>query len=226
MITTPQALDALTTRADAVRAADMAAYHKVERRYLGLGNDTVETLVREWRTDLDRDAKVELAAGLWDSDIYEARIAAAKLLTQARIKPDDAPVWQELQRWVPQFDSWSIADTATKSIERRLLADPTRFDAVAEWVTHENMWTRRTALVSTLHWAKGRHPDPEHLQNRERVMTWMATLVPDHEWFTQKAIGWWLRTLSQHDPERVSAFLYLHGDDLRAVARKEGSKFL
>ena len=44
---------------------------------------------RRWRSG------VALAAGLWDSDIHEARVAAAKLLTQARIRPDDA-VWDVL----------------------------------------------------------------------------------------------------------------------------------
>ena len=223
---TNTALDALIARADTARADDMATYHKVERRYLGVGNENVEELVRAWRTDLDRDARVALAAGLWDSDIFEARIAAAKLLTQARIKPDDAPVWDELQRWVPQFDSWAIADAAAKPIERRLIADPTRFDAVAQWITHENMWTRRAALVSTLQWAKERNPAPAELEQRERVLTWIAALVPDHEWFTQKAIGWWLRSLSRQDPDRVAAFLNLHSDGMRAVARKEAAKHL
>ena len=27
-------------------------------------------------------------------------------------RPDDRIVWAELQRWVPQFDSWAIADAA------------------------------------------------------------------------------------------------------------------
>ena len=221
MPTAEGALAALRAHADAGRAAQMAAYHKAERVYLGLGNDTVEELVRPWRADLARDEKVALAAALWDSDIYEARIAAAKLLTQARVKPDDAPVWDEVQRWVPQFDSWAIADAAAKPIERRLMAEPARFDDVADWILHANMWTRRAALVSTLHWAKGRHPDAAHLDARERVLAWAAALVPDHDWFIQKAIGWWLRTLSLTDPDRVHVFLDLHGDRLRAVARKE-----
>ena len=226
MPTPVEALDALITRADPGRTAEMATYHKVERRYLGLGNDTVENLVRPWRADLDRDAKVTLAAALWDSDIYEARIAATKLLTQARIKPDDAPVWDEVQRWVVQLDSWAIADAAAKPIERRLIADPGRLDAVAMWVEHQNMWTRRAALVCTLHWAKGRHPDAAHLERREQVLTWIAALVSDHEWFTQKAIGWWLRTLSRQDPARVAEFLSLHSDGMRAIARKEAAKHL
>lgn len=226
MITSAQALDALAARSDTGRAQDMANYHKVARHYLGLGNDTVEDLVRRWRADLERDGKIALAAGLWDSDIHEARIAAAKLLSQSRIRPDDTPVWDELQRWVVQFDSWAIADTAAKAIERRLISDPRRLTQVAAWIAHDNMWTRRAALVSTLHWAKGRHPDPDHLHARETVLAWMAALAPDPEWFIQKAIGWWLRTLSKHDPARVSAFLDLHSDSLRAVARKEGSKYL
>ncbi|WP_316014179.1 DNA alkylation repair protein [Roseobacter sp. HKCCA0434] len=225
-MTPDAALAALAARGESARAVQMAEYHKVERRYLGLGNDQVEGLVRGWRADLDRDGRVSLAAGLWDSDVFEARIAAAKLLTQARIRPDDAPVWAELVRWVGQLDSWAIADAVAKPVERRLQADPARFAELESWVDHPNLWTRRAALVSTLHWAKGRHPDAAHLAARGRVIGWMERLVPDHDWFIQKAIGWWLRTLSKHDPEAVRAFLERHGPDLRAVARKEGGKYL
>ncbi|QPH53174.1 DNA alkylation repair protein [Pontivivens ytuae] len=224
---TPEAaLAALEARGDPARAAEMAAYHKVERRYLGLSNGTVEELARDWRADLDRDARVALAAALWDSDIFEARIAATKLLTQARIKPDDAPVWAEITRWVPQFDSWAIADAAAKPAERRLRADPGRLDELERWTEAENMWQRRAALVFTLDWAKGRHPSEADLAARERILGWAAAYTADREWFIQKAVGWWLRTLSKHDPERVHAFLAAHGDAMKAFARREATKHL
>ncbi len=35
---------------------------------------------------MDVPARVALADALWQSDMFEAKIAAAKLLTQARIK--------------------------------------------------------------------------------------------------------------------------------------------
>jgi 3-methyladenine DNA glycosylase AlkD len=199
----------------------MAAYHKAPRRYLGIALPDVEPLVAEWRAGASVAERVALAAGLWDSDIHEARIAAAKLLTQARIREDEALVWAELCRWVPGFDAWAVADHACKAIERRLTAEPARLDAVAGWTESPVMWARRAALVATLPWSKLTHPSAEERAARERILGWAAAMVPDRDWFIQKAIGWWLRSLSRHDPDRVRAFIDGPGAGLKPFARRE-----
>jgi 3-methyladenine DNA glycosylase AlkD len=51
-------------------------------------------------------------------------------------------------------------------------------------------------------------------------------LVADREWFVQKAIGWWLRSLSVRDPDRVRAFLDGPGQGLRPFARREALRRL
>ena len=53
---------------------------------------------------MDIDARTTLAAALWQSNLHEARVAAAKLLTQARMSPD-AEVWSLICNWVPTFDA-------------------------------------------------------------------------------------------------------------------------
>ncbi|MBW3245749.1 DNA alkylation repair protein [Epibacterium sp. DP7N7-1] len=224
-MTPDAALDALRAQVEPGRAEQMIAYHKQSRTVLGVGNEVLNTLSRDWRGQLDLEARVDLAAGLWASDIFEARILAAKLLTQARIKPDTA-VWDLVQTWVPDFDSWAIADHAASAISKRLQADPARLDVVEGWTTSDHMWSRRAALVSTLPWAKLSNPKPADLATRERILGWAATYVQDRDWFIQKAIGWWLRDLSKHDADRTRAFLAEHGDQMKAFARKEAVKYL
>lgn len=220
------ALDGLTALADPLRAAEMRAYHKAERVYLGLGVPCVEALVAEWRLDASVPERVALAADLWDTDIHEARIAAAKLLTQARLGPEDPLVWDEFLRWLPGFDAWAIADHACKAGERRLAADPARLDIVEGWITDPNRWVRRAALVATLPWSKQNHPSSEETAARERILGWAAHLVADRDWFIQKSIGGWLRALSIHDPERVRAFLAGPGADLKSFARRDAARRL
>lgn len=220
-VTAAAALAALEALADPVKAAEMAAYHKAPRRYLGLTIPAIEPPVAAWRGALDMSGRVALARGLWDSDVHEARIAAAKLLTQARIRADEPLVWAETLRWVPGFDAWAIADHACKAIERRLVADPARLDVVAAWTADPNLWVRRAALVATLPWSKQRHPTAEERAARERVLGWAAALVEDRDWFVQKAIGWWLRSLSVTDPARVLAFVEGPGQALKPFARRE-----
>ncbi|MAQ36470.1 MULTISPECIES: DNA alkylation repair protein [Thioclava] len=223
--TLEDALFALESWADAEKAAEMAAYHKAERRYLGVSVPAIEDMVALWRGQLDVPGRVELARGLWDSDIHEARIAAAKLLTQARLRPD-AEAWDLIASWVPQFDAWAIADHAAKAGSKRLQAEPARLDEVADWVRSDHMWTRRAAFVFTLPWTKQRNPKPEDEAVRDEVLGWAAQLAEDRDWFIQKAIAWWLRELSKKDPARAQAWLTEHGERLKPFARKEASKYL
>lgn len=216
----------LQALADPVRATEMRAYHKVDRPYLGLTNPQINDLTAIWRAATDADARVALADGLWQTNIYEARLAAAKLLTQARIRPDDGPAWRLIASWTPDFDSWAIADHACMAGAKRLTADPSRLDEVAEWVTSDHMWTRRAALVSTLPWTKQNHPKAQELADRDRILGWAATLVTDHQWFIQKAIGWWLRELSKHDAARTTAFIDSHGAAMKPFAVKEALRLL
>jgi 3-methyladenine DNA glycosylase AlkD len=219
-------LEQLTALTDKERALEMRKYHKIDRTYLGLANPQIDALTKDWRSALETPERVALADALWQTNIYEARVAAAKLLTQARIRPDDTAAWNLIASWTPDFDSWAIADHACMAGQKRLVADPTRLDEVETWIASDHMWTRRAALVSTLPWTKQNHPKPDELEARDRILGWIATLVPDHQWFIQKAIGWWLRELSKHDAARTTAFVEKYGDQMRPFAAKEAMRFL
>lgn len=225
MTTTDSALVALQTLADPVRAEQMTAYHKVARPYLGLTVPQIEDLVAEWRAECTLDQRIALASGLWYTGIHEAMVAAAKLLTQARIRPDDA-VWALIARWTEGFDGWAVADHACAAGGRRLMADPARLDAVEGWTQHPNMWTRRAALVMTLPWTRLTHPKPDEQAARLRILGWAAGYADDREWFIQKAIGWWLRDLSRHAPDLTRDWLAEHGARLKPFARREAMRHL
>jgi len=224
-MTLEDALSALRAAAEPGRAEGMAAYHKVPREYIGLRNPEIDRLTKEWRGQMDVDARVALADQLWKTDIFEARLAAAKLLTQARIRPDEA-VWALICSWLPDLDSWAIADHAMMAGQKRLVAKPSRIEDVAEWTRSDSHWIRRAAMVVTLPFAKQNHPKPEELAIRIRVLEWAAAYVQDDDWFIQKSVAWWLRDLSKHDPERVDYFLSNHAKHMKPFARKEAAKYL
>lgn len=221
----PAPLDQLHAAADPDKAAQMASYHKAPRMYLGVGNPQINDMVKSWRAVLDVPGRVALAQTLWDSDIHEARVAAAKLLTQARLRPDEA-AWELIATWVPQFDGWATADHAATAGQKRLVADPSRLDQVEDWTTSDHMWTRRAALVMTLPWAKMNHPKPADLAVRARVLEWCAAYATDHDWFIQKAVAWWLRDLSRHDADATRGFLATHGAQLKPFAQREAARHL
>ena len=220
------ALAQLSATADPQKAEDMERYHKVARQYLGVANPSIDDCAKEWRRNLSLEERLVLADDLWRTDIHEARVAAAKLLTQARIRPDDTDAWELIKSWVPDFDAWAVADHASIAGQKRLVTDPTRLDEVESWTQSPDMWTRRAALVMTLPWTKDRNPKPEDIDRRERILGWAASYVDDPEWFIQKAVAWWLRDLSKRDPDRVRAFLEQYGQRMKPFARREASKYL
>lgn len=220
------ALAQLNAAADPQKAAEAQAYHKADRPYLGLKVPQVEELTDQWRAECSLDDRIQLASDLWDTNIHEARIAAAKLLNQARIKPDDTAAWDLICQWVPTFDAWAIADHVCIAAQKRITADPARIDTVETWTTHENMWTRRAALVATLPFTKQNFPKPFELEIRDRVLGWAAVYIDDKDWFIQKAVAWWLRDLSKHDPARTADFLATHGERMKPFARKEAAQYL
>ena len=221
------ALAELRRHADADRAKEMARYHKVNRTYLGLSNATTGALATQWRKAAkDQEILVQLADGLWRSDLFEARIAAGKLFIQARIRPDDSLAWNWIERVVPEFDSWAIADAVAQGGQKRVVQDPTRLETLANWSRSDHLWTRRAAFVFALPFCKSRHPSPVEKDARASVMSWAERLADDPEWFIQKAISWWMRDLSKRDPEAVSLWLKTHGKRLKPFAQKEASRYL
>lgn len=219
------ALAKLNRHIEPGRAEQMKTYHKIDREYLGIANGPLDDLAKDWRRSLSVDERVDLASALWNTNIYECRVLAAKMLTQARIRPDDR-VWDLLAGWVSDFDSWAIADHASMAAQRRLTADPTRIDQIEKWTTSDHMWTKRAALVTTLPYTKNRNASEHELATRERILGWAASYVEDKQWFIQKAVAWWLRDLSKRDPERVTQFLDHHGENMKPFARREASKYL
>lgn len=225
-MTPEDALSQLGALGDPERAAQMTAYHKTDRQVLGVAMPVIDELARAWRAEVTLDGRLALASGLWDTGVFDARLAAAKLLTQARIRPDDAPAWDLICAWVPRFDGWAIADAVSIAGGKRLVADPTRLETVEGWTLSDHMWTRRAALVMTLPFARVNNPKPFETAIRQRVLGWAASYVTDRDWFIQKAVGWWLRDLSRHAPEMTRDWLAQHGAGLKAFARKEAARHL
>jgi 3-methyladenine DNA glycosylase AlkD len=219
-------LDQLHASAQPQRALEAAAYHKTARAFLGVSGDVIEDMARNARATLTLDQRLDAARGLWDSDIHDARVLAAKLLTQARIRPDDSAVWALIADWAQGFDSWAIADHASIAGAKRIEADPSRLDTLEQWITAPNMWTRRAALVMTLPFARLPFPKPADLAVRARVLDWAGQMASDRDRFIQKAIAWWLRDLSRRDPAAVHAFLDGPGAALSKPARTEALRLL
>ncbi|TYP64585.1 3-methyladenine DNA glycosylase AlkD [Stutzerimonas stutzeri] len=204
-----QELDRLRDLADPERAARASARHKRDRETLGITPAALEEVVAEWRAERDLDARIALAEALWDSDVHEARLAAARLLVQARMRPDDA-AWAAIMDWAPQIDGAEIDDAVMTAAARRVVADPTRLDQITAWAGSRNPWLRRGVMLATLPWAKMNNPKPEDLEIREKVLQLMLRLASDRHGGVRQAAKLWLRNLEKRDPDRVAVWHSAH----------------
>lgn len=220
------ALEHLKTLGDVQKAAEAAAWHKVDRPYLGIAPATIDALAREWRQTLSLEERLALADGLWQSGVHDAMMAAAKLLEQARIRPSDDAAFALILAWLPGVEGAALSDQLAVAGAKRLLADPSRVDALEAFVSAENRWTRRSVLLMLNPWAKMNNPKEADLAIRDRALAWAETLISDRNWFIQKAVSGWIADLSRHDETRARAFIDAHGAALKSYALKESGRFL
>lgn len=178
----------------------------------------MDLAIRDVLHDVPQDQRIGLSARLWREPVWDLKVVACRILAH-ETTPVSGKLWQFVLERMPDLDGWAVADNMANVGSRCLLADPRRLDTVATWVESRHLWTRRAAFVFTLPWTRdGRDPEP--------MLGWAGRLADDPEWFIQKAIGWWLRALSKHDPKRVRRFLSEHSAALKGVARREATKYL
>lgn len=205
-------------RATAERAAKERGYLKSSKRHLGAAFAVIDAGLRETLAQTPADDWLALADALWATGVFEAMIAAGRTLRRKPIMAGEA-AWRRADAWLDDCDSWALADNLAKAGGQCLTARPERLDRVEAWTRSAHLWRRRASLVYALPFAKpGRDPT--------RPLGFADRLADDPEWFIHKAIGWFLRTLAPHDPERVRAFLARHRGALRAVAVREATRRL
>jgi len=200
------------------RAQKEKSYQKSQWTHWGVALPTMDAVLRPYKKTLAQDDLIPLAYRLWEEPVWDCKIVAGRMLAYSQVK-DLNRVWAFVQEKLPEMDGWAVEDNLAGAARRCLLADEKRLDEVEAWLNHPSFWVRRAALVYTLPWTKpGMDPT--------RSLGWAARMVEDEEWFIQKAIGWWLRELSKHDPDRVKTFLSEHEHALKTVARREARKYL
>jgi len=193
------------------RAAALARRHPGAQRFLGVPNPQIDALVRPWRDARPVGDWLAEARALWASDVVEARIAAARLLTKARLREAEGQVWDQLCTWVPQIDAAPVADPVCAAAGRRLIVDLARLETLAGWVGDDNPWCRAASLDCARALAKLAHPAPDQRAARGRVTGWAGTLDADPHPAPRAAVAAWLRSLARRDPGVVARFRAEHG---------------
>jgi 3-methyladenine DNA glycosylase AlkD len=169
---------------DRSRLAGMERYGINTGKALGVTVTQLRALARAIGRDHD------LAAGLWDSEIHEARILASMV--------DDPPLVTEpqMEAWVYDLDSWDVCDQVCGN-----LFDRTRFAfrKAVEWSARDDEFVKRAGFA-LMAWAAVHRKDAPDAQFETFLPIIRAEATDDRN-YVKKAVSWALRQIGKRSPE-------------------------
>jgi 3-methyladenine DNA glycosylase AlkD len=162
----------------------MARYAIVANKVYGVSMTALKQLAKR----LGRDHA--LAAALWDTGVYEARMLTAFVDDPALVTP------AQMDRWARDFDNWAICDGVCFHLFDRT---PYAWRKVSAWSARRGEFQRRAAfaLVAAMavHDKKaGDAPFMKALQLIEKA-------AGDERNFVKKGVSWALRTTGRRNRE-------------------------
>jgi 3-methyladenine DNA glycosylase AlkD len=130
----------------------------------------------------------ELAAALWETGWYEARMIASFLDDPALVTPE------QMDRWCRDFDSWAICDTACFHLFDRT---PHAWKKVHQWAKKRDEFVKRAAfaLLASLAVHDKGADDALFL----RCLPLVERASTDERNFVKKGVNWALRTIGRRN---------------------------
>lgn len=130
----------------------------------------------------------ELAAALWETGWYEARMLASLIDEPARVTA------AQMDAWVGDFDNWAIVDTVCFKLFDQT---PHAWRKVAQWCARPDEWVKRAGFA--LLWALTVHDklagDEPFLQG----LVFVERAADDERHFIKKAVNMALRAVGKRN---------------------------
>jgi 3-methyladenine DNA glycosylase AlkD len=150
---------------------------------------------------------------LLESDIHEVRTGAVSIMDfQARDKKTSESRKKELFdlyiRRHDRINNWDLVDRSAPHVVGGYLFDKPR-DILYELADSENIWERRTAIVSTYYFIREGEV--------EDTFTIASLLLDDPNEIIHKAAGSWLREAGKKAPQRLVRFLDMYAATMPRV---------
>lgn len=194
-------------------------------KIIGVTNPAFKNLLKRWSPGLKKlpDSEwISLAQSLVDTCIFEANQMAFEILwkNKAALR---LLTREHIELLGKNIDNWATVDALGVMIagwawRENRLAD----DDILRWLSSENRWWRRLALVATI---------PLNMKSRggsgdtSRTLMVCEKVIDDRDDMIVKALSWALRELSKTDKEAVSVFILKNEKRLASrVLREVNSK--
>lgn len=210
-------ISTLEAIADPVRKSKAEILYPTSMTILGIWNTKLNDIAKELKSDTKKwviQDVIQLAKELVDTNIYECRFIAYKLICRnskvlARMTVDDM---ESLRRGL---DNWESVDCFAMQIAGILWSDGVITDKmVIAWAKSENLWERRLALAATV----GLNMKTNGLMaSPKKTIMVCNLLINDKADLVIKALSWAIRELAEVD--KAAAKEYFKENQFKFPAR-------
>lgn len=231
--------DFLTDNYDETRAIKEKAYLYSDLKHYGVGTTPISKFFLRHKKHLNHLSKgeaLELVNILWSKPSFEERNMALNILYLHKESLDikDMPLIEKMMR---ECKGWALLDNFIIPImPTLLLKDKKIYEYLRKWITDEDFWVRRSAILSQLlFFRKGVGGDVNlflEFAKSQFDETWINDIYKDTKsrsrarFFIRKAIGWTLRDMSEKNPDMVRKFLKENKQYMSGLSFREGSRKL
>jgi 3-methyladenine DNA glycosylase AlkD len=172
------AMAALRAAATAHDLANLDRFGIVAPTALGVSMANLQKIAKRLGHDHN------LAAALWATGVYEARMLACLVDDVAQVTPE------QMDAWRAEFDNWAIVDTACFKLFDR---SPHAFARIGAWAELNDEFGRRAAfaLLACLALHDKAAGDPPFLEG----LALIERAAGDDRNFVKKAVNWALRAI-------------------------------
>jgi len=137
-----------------------------------------------------------LAAALWDTGWYEARMLASFVDDPAHVTPS------QMDRWCRDFDNWAICDTVCFALFDRT---PYAWQKVAQWSGRRDEFVKRAAFA--LLWGLTAHDKRADDTPFVEGLLLVERAANDERNFVKKSVNMALRAIGKRSPALNAAAL-------------------
>ncbi len=213
---------ALAQAADPNRAVGQQRYMRSALPFYGVSVTQTRSIVRaavKEHPPSDRASWLAIVRALWDGATHrEERYAAIAVLRQRgwrRWLYADDELLALLRHLIVTGAWWDLVDDLASHVAGDLLrAEPgTMRPLLLGWARADDLWLRRTAILSQL--LSRASTDPDLLAYA------IEGSLDDPDFFARKAIGWALREYSKTDERWVRTFVESNVDRLSPLSVRE-----
>ena len=178
-----EAIDSLKSHATQATLEGMARYALPSDNALGVSVKDIQALAKRL------GKSHELAAGLWETGVYEARLLAAYVDDPASVTP------AQMDRWSREFDNWGVCDTICFVLFDRT---PHAWRKVEQWSGRRDEFVKRAAfaMLASLTRHDKRSGDEPFLNG----LALIEREATDERNFVKKGVNWALRSIGKRNP--------------------------